>query len=97
MALDSRVETTVLPAGTAVANQLALSPTTAIFGSPVQQARLHVPVGIVNPSPNYLAGDLRGIASEGVGRHWWTKLTAVDLRSRQLPDPAGQYRRPPGW
>ena len=37
---------------------------------PVQQTRLHVPVGIVNPSPNYLAGDLRGIASSGVGRHW---------------------------
>jgi len=64
---------------------------------PVQQARLHVPVGVVNPSPNYLAGDLRGVSSAGVGRHWWTRLAAADLRAHQLPDPAGQYRRPHGW
>ena len=37
---------------------------------PVQQARLHVPVGVVKPSRNYLAGDLRGLASAGAGRHW---------------------------
>jgi hypothetical protein len=27
---------------------------------PVEQVRQHVPVGVVNPSRNYLAGDLRG-------------------------------------
>ena len=64
---------------------------------PVQQARLHIPVGIVNPSPNYLAGDLRGVSSAGVGRHWWTRLTVADLKAHQLTDPAGQYRRPPDW
>lgn len=64
---------------------------------PVQQARRYVPVAIVNPSPNYLAGDLRGDPTAGVGRHWWTRLTAADLKAHQLPDPAGQYRRPSGW
>lgn len=64
---------------------------------PVEQARLHVPVGIVNPSRNYLAGDLRGTAATGAGRHWWARLTAADLRNHQLPDPVGPYRRPSGW
>jgi len=64
---------------------------------PVQFARQHVPVGVVNPSRNYLAGALRGLASDGVGRHWWRQLTAADLRAFQLPDPAGGHTRPLGW
>jgi hypothetical protein len=34
---------------------------------PVQAARERVPVGTVNPSPSYLAGALRGNASDGAG------------------------------
>jgi hypothetical protein len=64
---------------------------------PVQFVRTRVPVGVVNPSPNRLAGALRGQASVGVGRHWWHQLAAADLIAHQLPDPAGRYRRPPGW
>jgi hypothetical protein len=64
---------------------------------PVEQARLRVPVGIVNPSHNYLAGDLRGAPGAGAGRHWWARLSAADLKRHQLPDPAGPYRRPDGW
>jgi hypothetical protein len=64
---------------------------------PVEQARRHVQVGIVNPSRNYLAGDLRGNPAGGAGRHWWARLTANDLKAHQLPDPAGRYRRPAGW
>ena len=64
---------------------------------PVQQARLHVPVGVVNPSRNYLAGDLRGLASAGAGRHWWARLTSADLTGHQLPNPVGSYHRPVGW
>jgi hypothetical protein len=64
---------------------------------PAKFARDHVPVGVVNPSPNRLAGALRGQANAGVGRHWWYQLTSVDLTGHQLPDPAGRYRRPPGW
>lgn len=56
---------------------------------PVEQARLHVPVGLVNPSRNYLAGDLRGDPAVGARRYWWARLSAADLRNHQLPDPAG--------
>ena len=41
--------------------------------------------------------DLRGTASTGAGRHWWARLTSGDLKAHQLPNPVGQYRRPPGW
>ena len=34
---------------------------------PVEQARQHVPIGVVNPSRNYLAGDLRGTAEQRRG------------------------------
>ena len=64
---------------------------------PVEQARQHVPVGVVNPSHNYLAGDLRGVATTGAGRHWWVRLSCSDLKKHQLPDPVGRYRRPDGW
>src|SRR5262249_25437959 len=63
----------------------------------VQQARARVPVGTVNPSPAQLAGALRGTAADGVGRHWWRKLTQADFTKHQLPDPAGSYSRPIGW
>jgi len=64
---------------------------------PVEQARQHVPIGVVNPSRNYLAGDLRGTVGSGAGRHWWLGLTSGDLKAHQLPDRVGQYRRPVGW
>jgi len=64
---------------------------------PVQQARLRVPVGVINPSRSYLAGDLRDDPAAGAGRHWWARLAPADLTTCQLPDPAGPYRRPAGW
>lgn len=64
---------------------------------PVEQARLSVPVGVVNPSRNYLAGDLRGDPAAGASRHWWARLSAADLKSHQLSDPVGQYHRPADW
>jgi hypothetical protein len=64
---------------------------------PLQQARQHVPVGLVNPSPTYLAGALRGLAREGAGRHFWRQLVASDFRNHQLPDPAANYSRPEDW
>jgi hypothetical protein len=70
---------------------------TATCAFPVEQAREHVPIGVINPSRNYLAGDLRGTVSTGAGRHWWARLTSGDLKAHQLPDPVGQYQRPVGW
>lgn len=63
----------------------------------VQQARLHVPVGTVNPRSLYTAGDLRGRPTDGVGSHWWTTLTAAHFIANQLPNPVGAYVRPVGW
>jgi hypothetical protein len=64
---------------------------------PIQHARDLVPVGTVNPAGGLHAGDLRGRPSDGVGNHWWRRLTAADLRAHQLSDPAGKYTRPAGW
>jgi hypothetical protein len=64
---------------------------------PVSYARTQVPVGLVNPSPNYLAGALRGQPSDGVGNHWWHRLSAGDLRGSQLPDRVASFARPAGW
>jgi hypothetical protein len=64
---------------------------------PVQQARLSVPVCVVNPSSAPLATDLRGQPTDGAGRHWWYQLTAADLHAHQLPDPVGGVKRPTGW
>lgn len=64
---------------------------------PIQQARLRVPVGLVNPSQGQLAGALRGQSTDGVGRHWWHRLSAQDFIRHQLPDPVGNYQRPVDW
>jgi hypothetical protein len=64
---------------------------------PVQYARTRIPVGLINPSRNYLAGALRGAATFGVGRHWWQQLQEPDLLNCQLPAQVGQYARPAGW
>jgi hypothetical protein len=64
---------------------------------PIQEVREHVPLGLINPSHNYLAGDLRGGPDTGAGRHWWARLSPADLCEHQLPDPVGQYGKPDGW
>jgi uncharacterized LabA/DUF88 family protein len=64
---------------------------------PLRYARSIVPVGTVNPSTNYLAGALRGVATEGAGRHWWKQLRPADFYRSQLPDPTGNYRKPQDW
>lgn len=64
---------------------------------PVAQARELVPVGVINPSPNPTAGALRGQRRDGVGRHWWYKLTPSDLIAAQLPEQVGMLTKPKGW
>ena len=64
---------------------------------PIEEARRRVPVGTVNPSINRLAGDLKGTATAGAGRHWWRQLAAGDVIAHQLPDLAGGFHRPEGW
>ncbi|MGL5810862.1 MAG: NYN domain-containing protein [Nocardioides sp.] len=64
---------------------------------PIQQARLRVPVGTVNPTRSMLAGDLKGNPADGVGGHWWCQLTATDLSSCQLPAQVGTLTKPAPW
>jgi hypothetical protein len=67
------------------------------LGLPLRMARAVIPVGTVNPQTGYLAGALRGLPTDGRGRHWWRQLQPTDFRSHQLPDPVGKYRKPRGW
>lgn len=64
---------------------------------PLRMAREVVPVGTLNPQLGYLAGALRGLPTDGVGRHWWRQVSASDFTTHQLPDPVGSYRKPVGW
>lgn len=64
---------------------------------PIRETRMHVPTGTVNPSPSPTAGALQGLANDGVGQHWWRRLTPPDFTVNQLPDPAAGHARPAGW
>jgi hypothetical protein len=64
---------------------------------PLQMARKRIAVGTVNPSKNYLAGDLAGRPLDGVGGHWWLQLRAADYRAHQMPDPCSGYPKPSDW
>lgn len=65
---------------------------------PIQHARSFIPVGLVNPTPGFLAGKLRGQPSDGVGNHWWYQLRESDLTGHQLPPVIdGKIRKPPPW
>ncbi len=64
---------------------------------PVAEARLHVPTGLLNPSTNPVPFPLKGMANDGVGSHWWRKITRSDLVASQLPDPVGAFARPLSW
>jgi hypothetical protein len=64
---------------------------------PLAQLRELVPLGTVNPTRNYLAGDLRDDAGRGPGGHWWYQLTAADFTGVQLPVSIGTLHRPPEW
>lgn len=64
---------------------------------PLRYVRDRVPVGLINPSANQLAGKLKGRPSDGVGGHWWGNLTASTYVAHQLPDPLGKLRKSRGW
>lgn len=64
---------------------------------PVAQARDLVPVGLINPSRNHLAGALRDQPTRGVGGHWWYRLAPTDLTSAQMPASIGPLTTPAGW
>lgn len=64
---------------------------------PANHARLHLPVGTVNPRGTPTAAALRGHPGDGAGGHWWYSLTAEDFSACQLPESVGGHRKPEGW
>lgn len=64
---------------------------------PIAVARDRVPVGIITPSDQRLAGDLAFASDGGVGSHWQVNLNAQDFKDHQLPDPVGPVPKPDGW
>lgn len=64
---------------------------------PVREARSRVPVGVINPGPSQLAGDLKGKTTDGVGGHWWGRLAESQFRNHQLPDPVNAITKPNRW
>lgn len=64
---------------------------------PAQHARTRVPTATVNPRGRPTARDLRGEPHEGVGGHWWYRLTAEDFFGHQLPEVVGGARKPAAW
>lgn len=63
----------------------------------VRCARTKVPVGMVNPSRNRLAGKLKDDGKSGISGHFSTQLTVDDFKRSQLPPQVGALTRPKGW
>ncbi len=74
-----------------------LFPTTATCGSRASRPVSTFQSAWSTRRATICPGDLRGSPTAGAGRHWWARLIASDLKTHQLPDPAGRYRRPAGW
>ena len=64
---------------------------------PLAFARTRVPVGLVNPGQSPRAGALAGSSADGVGGHWWYRLSKADYTNCQLPAQVKAYVRPIGW
>jgi len=64
---------------------------------PIKFARTRIPIGVINPRGTQTVGDLKGNVTDGVGSHWWHRLTADDLLEHQLPETIGHLYRPETW
>jgi hypothetical protein len=65
---------------------------------PLSFARTRVPVGTLNPTKGFLAGQLAGMPGDGVGNHWWYGLKAADLCAHQLPNAVAPHIvKPAPW
>jgi len=64
---------------------------------PLGHARTLVPVGLINPGSGPRAGALAGKPTDGVGGHWWYRLTKTDYTSAQMPATVQNLSCPVGW
>lgn len=63
----------------------------------VKKSRTKIPVGIINPTSNRLAGKLYSPSEYGAGQHFSMQLTRNHFINNQLPDPVESLRKPQGW
>jgi hypothetical protein len=64
----------------------------------VSQARIRIPVGIVNPQRKPTAGKLKSRPPGcSVPDQWEYQLVAADWTGHQLPDPCEGVHKPPTW
>ncbi|MFJ3379613.1 NYN domain-containing protein [Curtobacterium sp. NPDC090217] len=64
---------------------------------PIRMVRSHVPTGVLNPNARPLSNALKGSPNDGVGSHWWRRISAHDFRSSQLPSTVGSISKPSSW
>lgn len=64
---------------------------------PLQVARSRIPVAVLNPTRRPTSAMLQGQRADGVGRHWWLRLTKDDIFRHQFAEIRGSSSKPPGW
>lgn len=64
---------------------------------PVAEARSVIPVGVINPTSNYMAGALQPPKKALNRLHWGVSLAFQDLEAAQLPALVGRRVKPVGW
>ena len=65
---------------------------------PINFAREHVPIGLINPTKGFRAGKLAGLPGDGVGNHWWYQMKPEDWYRHQLPPKIGtRVTKPKEW
>lgn len=65
---------------------------------PIEVARQHVPVGLVDSTKGVRAGKLAVDPADGAGNHWRYRLETADLYGHQLPGTVSpRIRKPTPW
>jgi hypothetical protein len=64
---------------------------------PLKIARARIKIGLVNPNNSNTSAMLMGSAADGVGGHWWKRLTAAEYFANQLPDDVQGNQKPFEW
>jgi hypothetical protein len=64
---------------------------------PLKIARSRIKVGLVNPNNSNTSAMLMGFSTDGVGGHWWKRLTAAQYFTNQLPENVHGNQKPFEW
>lgn len=64
---------------------------------PLAKTRELVPVGLLNPGGQRLAGRLKDDSDNHRKRHWWTRIEPSDYLANQLPEVIETVSKPVAW